>query len=95
MFECLLRIISNGRDAQTRRVAKGLQLYPGTPPMSLCFMNTRQNFAQRTASLEMLTEGNEGLQYNLCCSSARHSGYEQTDRYPQVRACLIRHFKAR
>ena len=80
MFGCLLRIISNGRDAQTTRVAKEVELHPGTPQLSLCFVNTGVNFAQGTSSLEMFSGGNKSLQYDLCCSSARHSAYERTDR---------------
>lgn len=63
-----------------QHVAKEVELYPSTPQLSLRFVNTRVNFAQGTSSLEMLGVGNKSLQYDLCCSSARHPAYEQMDR---------------
>lgn len=79
MFGCLLSIISNGRDAQTTHVVKEVKLYPCAPQLSLCFVNTRVNFAQGTSSLEMLSGGSKSLQCDLCSLSVRHSAYKETE----------------
>lgn len=59
-----------GWDAQTTHVAKELELYASTPQLSLHFMNTRMNFAQRTSSLEMLSGGIKVC--NIICAAQVH-----------------------
>lgn len=95
-FGCLLRVRANGKDAQTARVVREVELYPSIPQLSLCFVNTRVNFAQENRSLETLSGGLwEFAIWFFVLPCMLFSLWANGQRCPQVEACLTRHFEAR